>query len=157
MTSLTRRHLTFCFLASLAASVPIAAAAAGEPPVFSASLLGHVAINGYDPVAYFTEGRPVEGRRDLSHEWNGATWRFASEESRARFAADPAAYAPQYGGYCAYAVSEGYTAKTDPDAWRIEGGKLYLNYDKEVQKLWEQDIPGRIARADANWPAVLEK
>jgi len=72
------------------------------------------------------------------------------------FKADPEKYAPQYGGYCAYAVSEGYTAKTEPDAWKIVDGKLYLNYDKKVQEMWAQDISGRIANADKNWPKVLE-
>jgi len=70
--------------------------------------------------------------------------------------AGPAAYAPQYGGYCAWAVSQGYTASTDPHAWRIVDGKLYLNYSKGVQKRWQQDIPGNIAKGDANWPKVLK-
>lgn len=113
-----------------------------------------VAIRGTDPVAYFTEGRPVEGDSDIFADWNGARWQFASTENRDRFVADPAAYAPQYGGFCAWAVAQGYTAPTDPDAWRIVDGKLYLNYSLKVQKDWEQDIPGFIASADANWPGL---
>jgi hypothetical protein len=84
----------------------------------------------------------------------GANWRFASAENRDRFAADPERYAPQYGGYCAYAVSEGTTADIDPEAWKVVDGKLYLNLSKDVQKLWEQDIPGYIEKADANWPEI---
>ena len=86
----------------------------------------------------------------------GATWRFSTEANRDAFAANPEKYAPQYGGYCAYAVSEGYTASTTPEAWKIVDGKLYLNYSKDVQKIWEQDIPGRIANGDKNWPKVLQ-
>ncbi len=118
------------------------------------TLLG-TAIDGTDPVAYFTEGRPVEGSRQFTHDWNGARWWFASAQNRDTFAADPAKYAPQYGGYCAYAVSQGYTAKTDPDAWSIADGKLYLNYSLKVRDLWSQDIPGHIASANGNWPGVL--
>ena len=114
------------------------------------------AIRGTDPVAYFTEGRAVPGDPDIAHEWSGATWRFASEENRARFIADPAAYAPQFGGYCSWAVSKGYTASTDPEAWTIVDGKLYLNYSKDVQKQWLADRDAAIARAEANWPGVLD-
>ncbi len=132
-------------------SVPVAASALD--PVYS-SWRG-LAIRGADPVAYFSEGRAVIGSPAFEYTWQGATWRFSSEEHRARFAADPERHAPQYGGYCAYAVSEGYTASIDPEAWKIVGGKLYLNYSRDVQKLWEADVPGRIARGDANWPGLL--
>lgn len=130
------------------------AAAADTPPIFAP---GGIALGGTDPVAYFTEGRPVAGRADLTHRWNGATWRFATEAHRAAFAADPEAYAPQYGGYCAWAVARNYTAKTEPEAWRIENGKLYLNYDLSIRRRWARDIPGNVARADANWPDVLSR
>lgn len=113
-----------------------------------------VAIRGTDPVAYFTEGRPVEGSSDFTADWNGAEWRFVSAENRDKFVATPEAYAPQYGGFCAWAVSQGYTASTDPDAWRIVDGKLYLNYSLGVQKQWEGDIPGNISKADVNWPGL---
>jgi hypothetical protein len=114
-----------------------------------------LAIAGYDPVAYFAEGKPVAGSSDFTTEWKGATWRFASAAHRDQFAADPVKYAPQYGGYCAWAVSQGYTASSDPDAWRIVEGKLYLNYDKDIQKKWEIDIPGNIAKANESWPKLL--
>ncbi len=129
--------------------------AASKDAVYKSSWSG-VAINGYDPVAYFSEGKAVEGSDSFTHTWNDAIWRFASAESRDVFAANPEAYAPQYGGYCAWAVSQGYTASTDPEAWRVVDGKLYLNYSKGVQKNWEEDAPGNIAKADTNWPKVLE-
>lgn len=115
---------------------------------------GGVAVRGTDVVAYVTEGRPVAGRAEFTHAWRGADWRFASAANRDRFAADPERHVPAYGGFCAYAVSEGYTAPIDPAAWRIVDGRLYLNYDRSVQRRWERDIPGRIARADANWPRL---
>lgn len=134
---------------ALALSAPVRAA---TPEIYAE---GGIAIDGTDPVSYFAEGRPAAG--DPAHElaWRGATWRFASAGNLARFEADPEAYAPQYGGWCAWAVAEGYTASTVPDAWRIVDGRLYLNFSRGVQRRWERDIPGNIARADANWPAVL--
>ena len=124
-------------------------------PVFSTYLGG--AIRGYDPVAYFTEGRPVRGKSAHRLEWMGATWYFASAKNRESFEAKPEKYAPRYGGYCAWAVSQGYTASTDPDAWSIVEGALYLNYSLGVKKQWEQDIPGNIAKADVNWPKILQR
>ncbi len=114
-----------------------------------------LAIRGTDPVAYFTQGGPVAGRAEFTHTWNNATWQFASAENRDLFAANPEQYAPQYGGYCAWAVSQGYTAAIDPSAWRIVDGKLYLNFNRGVQRRWERDIPGNISKANANWPGVL--
>ena len=129
-------------------------ARAEKAPVYT-GFLSNTAVGGYDPVAYFTDGRPVEGSSDFELEHKGATWRFASAANRDAFAADPDRYAPQYGGYCAWAVSQGYTAKGDPDYWKVVDGKLYLNYDAGVQRRWETDIPGHIQSADANWPGVL--
>ena len=114
-----------------------------------------VAIDGADPVAYFTESKAVIGDAAFAHEWQGATWHFSSAEHRDLFAENPEQYAPQYLGYCAWAVSQGYTAPIDPEAWKIVEGKLYLNYDQRVQDRWAKDIPGNIAKADANWPGVL--
>ena len=144
------------FAAILAAAALLAApiAASAKDAVYQ-SFFG-TAIDGTDPVAYFTENKPVKGSSDFAHEWNGATFHFASAENRDLFAANPEKYAPQYGGYCAWAVSQGYTASTDPNAWKIVDGKLYLNYNKSVQQKWEADIPGHIASGDANWPKVLE-
>ncbi len=113
-----------------------------------------LAIRGYDPVAYFTEGAPRRGSAEHSVQWGGAEWRFASAANRDAFLADPDAYAPQYGGYCAWAVSQGYTASIDPEAWAIVEGRLYLNYSARIQRRWASDIPGHIAAADTNWPAL---
>lgn len=140
--------LAATLLLSAAAFIPSRAA----EPVFSTD---GVAIEGTDPVAYFTEGKPVAGSPDFTHDYAGATWRFASAANRDTFAADPARYAPQYGGYCAWAVSQGRTASTDPSAWKIVGGLLYLNYSKNIQKRWSNDIPTNIQRGDANWPQLL--
>ncbi|MCG8692993.1 MAG: hypothetical protein MI806_17465 [Minwuiales bacterium] len=149
----TRRRF-LALTASLPALAVLAPAAhAKEPGIYAED---GIAIDGTDAVAYFTQGKPVAGSPDFSHDWMGATWRFSTEENRAKFAADPEAYAPQYGGYCAYAVSEGYTASTVPEAWKIVDGKLYLNYSRGVQRRWERNIPERIEAANANWPAVLK-
>ena len=117
-----------------------------------------LAIKGYDPVAYHMIKKPVEGSSQYELKWKDATWRFASEEHRDLFKASPENYAPRYGGYCAWAVAQGYTASVDPEnAWSIVEGKLYLNYDTGIKERWEKDIPGNIEKADANWPEVLEK
>lgn len=149
---LTKRQFLIGTASALAAAPFAAPAFAAEPPVF---IHRGAAIRGYDPVAYFKLGAPTEGTAEFSHDWNGATWRFASEDHRAAFAADPDAFAPQFGGYCAWAVAEGYTASTVPEAWKIVDGKLYMNFSKRVQRRWERDIPGNIARGNANWPQVL--
>jgi YHS domain-containing protein len=115
-----------------------------------------VAIRGTDPVAYFTEGRAVPGTQDHSFEWNGATWHFASAENRAAFAEEPARFAPQYGGFCAWAVAEkGKLYSTQPGNWKIVDGKLYLNSNDDIQSRWQGDIPGFIARGDRRWPEIL--
>ncbi|GMQ46556.1 YHS domain-containing (seleno)protein [Vibrio sp. 10N] len=113
------------------------------------------AIRGYDPVAYFTEGKPVKGDRDYTYRWNKAKWYFSSQKHLDLFIENPNKYAPQYGGYCAWAVSKGYTAKIDPNAWYLHNDKLYLNYSRSVQSTWQQDIPGNIASAVKNWPTLL--
>ncbi|PSB15456.1 YHS domain-containing protein [filamentous cyanobacterium CCP1] len=112
------------------------------------------AIRGTDPVAYFQQGQPVQGSEAFSYEWGNATWLFSSAENRDLFASDPERYAPEYGGFCAWAVSQGYTAPIDPNAWKIVGDRLYLNATTGVQRRWERDIPGNIAKADQNWPGI---
>jgi len=126
---------------------------AGKPPVFSKR---GVAVRGYDVVAYFTDGKPVKGSSEFATDWNGTTWHFASQDHLDRFKADPEKYAPQYGGYCAWAVAKGKTASTDPDAWKIVDGKLYLNYNANIQEKWEADIAALIEKGNANWPKVLD-
>jgi len=114
-----------------------------------------IAIDRTDPVAYFSQGAPVAGSPDITHVWDGATWHFASTANRDSFAATPEAFAPQFGGYCAYAVSEGYTASTVSEAWKIVDGKLYLNFSRRIQRRWERDAAAHIAKGHANWPGVL--
>lgn len=116
---------------------------------------GNVAIKGYDPVAYFTEGAAVEGREEHSYKWLGANWRFANAEHMALFAAEPEKYAPQYGGHCAtgMAVHGGLTTDIDPEAWTIVDGKLYLNYSADTAVLMTEGIV-TIEKADANWAGV---
>ncbi|NQU60880.1 MAG: YHS domain protein [Rhodospirillales bacterium] len=154
-----RRYMIKSFGALLMATglllaMPESAVAKSE---VNASFIGSVAIEGTDPVAYFTEGKAEKGLSKFNHSWKGATWRFKSAANQKAFAADPEKYAPQFGGYCAWAVSQGYTAAIDPEAWTIHGGKLYLNFSKGVQAEWAQDIPGNIAKGEKNWPQALEK
>ncbi len=131
-------------------------AQAADKPVYT-GIFSDVALRGHDAVAYFTEHRPVKGDARFSYAYQGAKWQFVSAANRDAFAASPARYAPQYGGYCAWAVAQGGTASADPALWKIVNDKLYLNFDAEVQKKWERDIPGFIVKADQNWPSVLGK
>lgn len=114
------------------------------------------ALRGYDPVAYFTQGRPVKGSSQYTAQYQGSTFEFASQANRDAFAADPAHYAPQYGGYCAYGAAVKQKAAIDPSVFTVVDGKLYLNYNRDVQKLWSADVPGNIVKADANWPEVRQ-
>lgn len=116
-----------------------------------------LALQGHDPVAYFTEGRPVAGREDLTASHEGATYRFSSAANRARFLADPAAHVPAYGGYCAFGTAMGYKVRIDPAAFSIVDDRLYLNYSKGVQSRWQEDPAGYIARADENWTTIRDK
>lgn len=142
------------FLCSLAVTPLLARPVlAASPDIFAVDGL---AIRGTDPVAYFTDAMPVAGSPDHTLMWRGATWQFASVANRAAFEADPTAYAPQYGGYCAYAASKGAVATTVPEAWTVHEGKLYLNYSTSVRGIWSQDVAGNIALADANWPSILQ-
>ena len=123
----------------------------------SASFFGKkLAVGGYDAVAYHKESKPVPGSDEFTHMWKGATWRFASKENLDAFVKEPEKYAPQYGGYCAFAVGHGALASGDPKIWKIVDGKLYLNLDQSVQKSWEKDMTSLIKRGDANWPKVLK-
>lgn len=146
----------FAFVLSSLALALLASPARAADPV-NKTLLGGLAVDGYDVVAYFTDGKPVEGSKEHTHDWQGATWRFVSGAHREAFVAAPEKYAPQFGGYCAWAVANGYTYDADPEAWSIVDGKLYLNYNKKVQSQWAQDQAGNIAKGNANWPAVLKK
>jgi YHS domain-containing protein len=117
----------------------------------------NLAIDGYDPVAYFTEQKPVKGSAQFRSDFLGSTFQFVSTAHRDAFLADPSKYAPQYGGYCAYGTAKGYKAAIDPAAFTIVGDKLYLNYSETVRSRWLSDIPGYIQKADANWPEVQKQ
>ncbi len=144
--------------AALAAVFPIIAAPAfAESPEVFTGRFSDLAVGGYDAVAYFEEGQPVKGSKEFSFSYEGATWLFSSAENLDQFKEDPDAYAPQYGGYCAWAAAQGYTAPGNPKYWSVRGGKLYLNYDAGVQTKWLKDPDGFIKKADANWPGILDK
>lgn len=127
--------------------------AAADHPVFYAR--EGAAISGYDTVAYFTMGKPVLGEPDIAVKWKGAVWLFSSMAHRDKFEADPRSYAPQYGGYCAYGTAMGVAKPTDPQAWKIVDGKLYLMNTPGVLNLWLRDVDGTIQRSNLNWPAIL--
>lgn len=136
----------------LAIANPVSEATTHSAAIFSD---GGIAIRGTDPVAYFTEGRPLPGVQDYAYEWQGVTWLFANAKHRDLFASDPEAYAPQYGGFCAYGVSQGALVSIVPEAWAIVDGKLYLNYSADVQKQWQADIPQYISQANKIWPKLV--
>jgi YHS domain-containing protein len=137
-------------------------ALAAEPPIntlknsFFASRTD-TAINGYDTVAYFTAGKPVKGQDSLVHEWMGAKWKFNSQVNLDLFKANPEKFAPQYGGYCAYGVTQGALVKVEPEQFTVRDGKLYLNYDADVQSKWLKDPAGYIKDADAKFQVLLKK
>jgi len=134
------------------ATVIMAVPAFAVEPIYKMEGLG---LSGYDPVAYFIDKAPVKGRAEFQAEWGGAKWLFKSSENRSTFLAAPEKYAPQYGGYCSFAVSRGQNAPGDPTAWKVVKGKLYVNNSKKVQELWEKELPDVIARGDQAWPGVL--
>ena len=116
----------------------------------------NLGISGYDPVGYFTAQRAIEGSKQYQTQWRGVDYRFSSQANLKAFLAEPERYLPAYGGYCAYAVANGYTAKTDPEAWTVVDGRLYLNFNKSVRSRWLEDVPGHISSANQNWPSVLK-
>ena len=132
-----------------------APALADKAPIYTGAF-SKTAVQGYDPVAYFTEGKPVKGSKEFSTEYQGAEFRFSSAQNLEMFKQNPEKYAPQFGGYCAWAVSQGYTAKGDADYWAVVDGKLYLNYNKKIQETWEQNRDEYIDEANTNWPEVLK-
>jgi len=146
----SRRLFLACVTLSLTG---LALPGRADSPMFHSA--DGAAINGYDAVSYFTDGTPTKGKVDFAVMWKGVVWQFANLQNREAFEANPRSFAPQYGGYCAYAVSRGYRASAAPEAWRIVAGKLYLIHTQAVQQVWARDIDGNIARADGNWPSVL--
>lgn len=150
--SMIRRHLSFA-AAAAALALPVAAWAAGPLNLDAQGL----AIKGHDPVAYFVEGKPMQGRSELSHSIGGATYWFANDRNLQAFKAEPAKYLPQYGGYCAYGVAQGFKPDIDPTAFRVVEGKLYLNLSPAVQTRWLGDVPGFVTRANQNWSQLKDQ
>ena len=118
------------------------------------STVENLAIKGYDTVAYFKAGKAMKGNKSFTFQWHDMTWCFTTKENRDLFAAVPEKYAPQYDGYCAWAMTEARKAITDPEVWKIVNGKLYLNCSKAAYEKWSRDIPGNIKKADENWPKL---
>ena len=138
-------------------SLLLLAVGCGQPASSQVSEIyapGNKALDGYDPVAFFTDSMPVKGSANYSFNWKGADWLFASAEHLDQFKADPDKFAPQFGGYCAYGCSQGHKAPTKPETWTIVNGKLYLNYNGDVRKKWTADRDALIEKENANWPTV---
>jgi len=114
------------------------------------------AVGGYDAVAYFKENRAVKGSKQFKFQYKGAKWSFKSAENLAEFKSHPQKYAPRYGGYCAWAVAQGYTAEGDPLQWTIHNNRLYLNFNEDIKNRWLANLDDYISKGDANWPGIIE-
>jgi YHS domain-containing protein len=156
---MTLRTLRSLLLAAVLTAITVASAAALDKastrPVNTDGQ--NVAIHGYDPVAYFTQGKPVQGSRQFAVTHGDATYHFSSAANRDAFAAAPARYLPAYGGFCAYGVVLGKKFDVDPEAWKVVDGRLYLNLNKKIQATWLADVPGNIAKAETNWPTLKDR
>jgi YHS domain-containing protein len=126
--------------------------ACGEMAVGNDSV---VAIKGYDTVAYFTTGKALKGNDSFAFRWHNMTWHFSTKINRDLFAASPEKYAPQYDGYCAWAMTEARKAQTDPEVWEIVNGKLYLQCSQAAYEKWRRDVPGNIRKGDTNWLKII--
>ncbi len=143
-------------LAGLAVALPLAAAhAIDRTGGTHNSLYAGLGAKGYDVVAYQTVGKPTLGKAEHEDLWSGVTWRFANAQHLAMFKAEREKYAPQFGGFCSWGVAQGKLFDVDPvNGWKVVDGKLYMNFNADIQRTWEADIPGMIARAKANWPKL---
>ena len=144
------------FLGGIALSVSLATSALAAGVDINASSTG-LAMQGYDPVAYFNGGEPTKGSYKVTSSFDDATYWFATEENKALFEANPEAYIPAYGGYCAFGAAMGFKFDGDPNQWKIVDDVLYLNLSKDIQERWAQDIPGFIEKADVNWDNIEDK
>ncbi|MEW2913004.1 YHS domain-containing (seleno)protein [Leisingera sp. JC11] len=143
-------------ISGVALSVAMATSALAAGVEINASSTG-LAMQGYDPVAYFTDGAPTKGSYKITSIYNDATYRFASEEHKVAFEKNPEAYVPAYGGYCAFGTAMGFKFDGDPNHWKIVDNTLYLNLSQDIQDRWEGDIPGFIQNANANWTDIADK
>jgi len=144
-----------CLVMTTIALPAFSPAFAAEPAIYT-SWKNNLGAGGYDVVSFFS-GAPVEGAPEFTADYMGADWQFSTQANLDLFQTNPEAFAPQYGGYCAWALAKGKLAKGKPQHWTIEDGKLYLNYNKRIKARWGKDKPGFIAQGDANWPEVLDK
>ena len=144
------------FLSGVALSIALATSAMAAGVELNASSTG-LALQGYDPVAYFTESAPTKGNWKITTSYNEATYRFSSEENKIAFEKNPEAYLPEYGGYCAFGAAMGFKFDGDPTVWKIVDGELFLNISSDIQTRWEGDIPGFIEQADNNWETIADK
>lgn len=151
---LSRRALLVIALAIPVAGTILRPARANEPSIYAP---GGIAISGYDPVAYFTLHEPLRGAPEHSLWWRGAMWYFVNGQNLQRFEMNPSAYAPQYGGYCAYAMSKGTILSSAPEAFTVHNGALYLTHSTVFRAIWRQDMDGNIEKANANWPIILRR
>jgi YHS domain-containing protein len=142
-------------LGGLAIATAMATSALSAGVELNASSTG-LALQGYDPVAYFTDGAPAKGSYKITTVFNDATYRFSSDENKAQFEANPEAYLPAYGGYCAFGAAMGFKFDGDPTYWKIVDNQLYLNLSQDIQARWEGDIPGFVQSADANWEDIAD-
>jgi YHS domain-containing protein len=145
-------------IAALLLSIFIASPAFAQKEAVNTKGRADVAIKGFDPVSYWTDGKPTEGSKEFTTEWHGGTWRFSSQENLDLFKGEPEKYAPQYGGYCAWAMADGKgrAVGINPEAWTIYNDKLYLNYNKRVLKEWLTTKDADIEVANKNYPAITD-
>lgn len=153
------RFLALSLIAAASLAMPLAAQSDGSAPakVLVNTDKQGLALEGHDPVAFFTEARAVKGSREHTATWQGATYWFSSAETRAAFEAEPAKYAPAFGGYCAYGASRGYAASVEIGTWQIVDGRLILNYSQSVKRRFNEDRAGYLQKADREWPGVVAK
>ena len=154
MSTTVKVLISLAVLAVIAACAATPGRISQTEPVDEINKQQGLALEGYDPVAYFTEGKPVAGSDAASYHWRGATWQFSTPEHRDAFIADPERYAPQFGGYCAFAMSRGTTVDGDPHQWAIVDGKLYVNNNPLAMTLWNQHRPASIKAGNVNWPLI---
>jgi YHS domain-containing protein len=143
-------------LLAIITALALSGAAHAEKTLINKDKTG-LALQGYDPVAYFTDGKPVKGDAKFTASYRGATYRFASDEHKKMFEADPAKYEPQFGGYCGYAASINKISPISPHFWQVLDGRLVLQHNNKALTLWNKDVPGNLKKADENWPGLVEK
>lgn len=151
------KRIVLAVVTLLLAAAPVAATAAAAADLVNVAGASQIALSGYDPVAFFTDAKPVSGSPSIIATFKGATYLFASEEHKALFTKDPKKYAPQYGGFCAFGASVGHLFPVDISTWQIRDGKLYLNFNPDVLKKFNEDFSGNVAKAETNWPNLVKK